>query len=170
MAGRLRGLLLAVKPLCASLSSRDKPDDCFVLLSWWLFPNSVSFHYVVAQCPAEMGSDLALWEQHPCLEGPWKKTANSWLAGEKDRDGTGLARGQKERIEEQWVHLGWQVTHLYGEELGEVRCAFLATRPALDTRIRQAGQVWAILLGTRSLPAAAAPLTFSASWKMGTPG
>lgn len=71
------------------------------------------------------------------------------------------------------MHLGWQVAHLYGEELREIRCAFLATRPALDSRTRQAGEVWAILLGTRSQGAAApapAPLTFRASWKMGTPG
>lgn len=51
--------------------------------TWWLFPNPVSSRDVVAQYPAEMGSDLALWEQHPCLEGPWKQTANPWLAGQK---------------------------------------------------------------------------------------
>lgn len=92
----------------------------------------------------------------------------------QDRGGTGLGRGQKERMKEKQAHLGWQVAHLYGEELREVRCAFLATRPALDSRTWKAGQVRAVLLGTRSLPAAAAPapapLTFRASWKMGTPG
>lgn len=50
----------------------------------------------------------------------------------QDRDGTGLGRGQKERMEEQGVHSGWQVAHLYGEELREVCGAFLAARPALD--------------------------------------
>lgn len=51
--------------------------------AWWLLPNPVSFHDVVAQCPAEMGSDLALWEQHFCLEAPWKQIENPWLAGQK---------------------------------------------------------------------------------------
>lgn len=73
--------------------------------AWWLLPNPVSFHDVVAQCPAEMGSDLALWEQHfggsleadrKSLAGRAKRTSLT-----QDRDGTGLRRGQKKRMEEQ---------------------------------------------------------------------
>lgn len=47
---------------------------------------------------------------------------------------------------------GLQVTHLYGEELREVCCAFLATRPALDTRTRQAGQLWQSCWGQGHFP------------------
>lgn len=91
---------------------------------WWLS---------VLKCPCTLGAA-------PLLGGFLEADSKS-LAGRakgtsltQDRDGTGLGRGQKEMMEEQRVRLGWQVTHLYGEELGEVCCAFLAARPTLDTR------------------------------------
>lgn len=80
----------------------------------------------------------ALWEQHPCLQGPWNQIVNPWPEGQRGQPWhgmrTGQDRGKEEQTGEQQVHLSWQVAHLYGEELREVCCAFLATRPALGTR------------------------------------
>lgn len=49
--GRLRRLLLAVKPLCASLSGRDKPDICFPLSNLLPNPISVTWWLCILQRP-----------------------------------------------------------------------------------------------------------------------
>lgn len=56
------------------------------------------------------------------LQAPWKQIGNSWLIDKEGSLGTGWVRtvqskGREERTEEQWVHLGWWVAHLDGEEL-----------------------------------------------------
>lgn len=84
-----------------------------------------------APCPT-------LWEQHLCLLASWKQVEiplptvqRATLA--QGGAGTGQGRGKGQRMEEQWVHLAWGVTHPDGEKFREICCALLAARPALST-------------------------------------
>lgn len=65
---RLRGLLLAVEPLCASLSSRDEPDACFALSNLEAAPALGSSCDPVALRPAGPGSHPTA-AQGPCPQG-----------------------------------------------------------------------------------------------------
>lgn len=105
---------------------------------------------------------------HPqgCSDTPWRWGPEP--RGGPSRFGTLL----REAAAKNPLAGGWpvRVAHLNGEELGEVRRALLAAGPALGTRRGQEGRGGCPRWAQGPTLWAAAPLTFRASWKMGTPG
>lgn len=135
--------------------------------AWWLSPNPVSFHDEVAQCPAEMGCDLAwrvLGSKYKSLAGRGKGTSLTL-----DRVGQHWAGARRKG----WRNSGgtWAAGHspLWRGTQRSLLCVS-CNKTSPRHQDTTGWSAVAVLLGTRSLPTAAAPLTFRASWKMGTPG